>query len=60
MDILTYMYISAEVSAYHFQLKCMVGHFFPGHSYIDSTTVLSDNIYAVIIQHNDYIIDIIV
>ena len=28
MYILTYMYILAEISAYHFQLKCMGGHFF--------------------------------
>ena len=42
MYILTYMYILAEISAYHLQLKCMAGHFFPGHPYIESTTVLSD------------------
>ena len=38
----TYLYILAEISAYHLQLKCMGGHFFPGHPYIESTTVLSD------------------
>ena len=44
MYILTYMYIILlpEISAYHLQLKCMGGHFFPGHPYIESTTVLSD------------------
>ena len=42
MYILTYLYILAEISAYHLQLKCMGGHFFPGHPYIESTTVLSD------------------
>ena len=30
MFILTYLYISAEISAYHLQLKCMGGHFFSG------------------------------
>ena len=42
MYILTYLYILAEISAYHLQLKCMGGHFFLGHPYIESTTVLSD------------------
>ena len=42
MYILTYLYILAEISAYHLQLKCMGGHLFPGHPYIESTTVLSD------------------
>ena len=42
MYILTYMYILAEISAYHLQLKCMAAIFFPGHPYIESTTVLSD------------------
>ena len=41
MYILTYMYILAEISAYHLQLKCMGGHFFSGPSL--RTTVLSDN-----------------
>ena len=36
------MYILAKSLAYHLQLKCMGGHFFLGHPYIDSTTVLSD------------------
>ena len=40
--ILIYMLILAEMSAYHLQMKCMGGHFFPGHPYIGSTTVLSD------------------
>ena len=44
MYILTYLYILAEISAYHLQLKCMGGHFFPGHPYIESTTVLSDKL----------------
>ena len=36
------MYILAEVSEHtHLQLKCMGG--FPGHPYIESTTVLSDS-----------------
>ena len=43
MYILTYLYILPEISAYHLQLKCMGGHFFSGHPYIESTTVLSDN-----------------
>ena len=42
MYILTYLYILAETSAYHLQLKCMGGHFISGHPYIESTTVLSD------------------
>ena len=32
MYILTYLYILPEISAYHLQLKCMGGHFFPGPS----------------------------
>ena len=32
MYILTYLYILAEISAYHLQLKCMGGHFFSGPS----------------------------
>ena len=40
MYILTYLYILAEISAYHLQLKCMGGHFF--FRAIQSTTVLSD------------------
>ena len=44
MCILTYLYILAEISAYHLQLKCTGGHFFPGHPYIESTTILSDKI----------------
>ena len=43
MYIFTYLYILPEISAYHLQLKCMGGHFFPGHPYIESTTVLSDS-----------------
>ena len=39
-----HLFISAEISAHHFQLKCMGSHFFSGHPYIESTTVLSDNI----------------
>ena len=35
--------ILGEISAHHLQLKCMGGHFFPCHPYIESTTVLSDN-----------------
>ena len=37
-----YMYIIPEISAHHLQLKCMGGHFFSCHPYIESTTVLSD------------------
>ena len=37
------MYILAEISAYYLQLKCMAAIFFPGHPYIESTTVLSDS-----------------
>ena len=48
MYILTYLYILPEISAYHLQLKCMGGHFFPGHPYIESTTVLSDIYYIYI------------
>ena len=51
MYILTYMYILAEISAYHLQLKCMGGHFFPGHPYIESTTVLSDIIIYTYISY---------
>ena len=40
------MYILAKILAYHLQLKCMGGHFFLGHPYIESTTVLSD-IYII-------------
>ena len=40
---LTYLYILAEISACHLQLKCVGGHFFSGPSLdIESTTVLSD------------------
>ena len=42
MYILTYLYILPEIPAYHLQLKCMAAIFFPGHPYIESTTVLSD------------------
>ena len=42
MYILAYLYILPEVSAFHLQLKCMGGHFFPGHPYIENTTILSD------------------
>ena len=42
MYILTYMYILPEISAYHLQLKCKGGHCFPGHPYVESTTVLSN------------------
>ena len=45
MYILTYLYILAEISAYHLQLKCMGGHFFPGHPCVENTTVLSDYLY---------------
>ena len=37
------MCILPEISAHHLQLKCMGGHFFRCHPYIESTTVLSDN-----------------
>ena len=40
------MYILPEISAHHLQLKCMGGHFFPCHPYIESTTVLSDNVHT--------------
>ena len=44
MYILTYLYnILPEISGFHLQLKCMGVHFFSGHLYIESTTVLSDN-----------------
>ena len=37
------MCILPEISAHHLQLKCMGGHFFRCHPYIErSTTVLSD------------------
>ena len=36
------MYILPKILAYHLQSKCMGGHFFLGHPYIESTTVLSD------------------
>ena len=44
MYILTYMYILADIPAYHLQLKCMGDHFSPGDPYIESTTILSDYI----------------
>ena len=47
MYIFTYLYILPEISAYHLQLKCMGSHFFPGHPYIESTTVLSDIYYRL-------------
>ena len=37
-----------EISAQHLELKCMGGHFFPCHPYIESTTVLSDTIAKII------------
>ena len=42
--------ILAEISAHHFQLKCIGGHFFRCHPYIESTTVLSDNRSILFIQ----------
>ena len=51
MYILTYLYILAEISAYHLQLKCMGGLFFPGYPYIESTTVLSDTYAKYIPNH---------
>ena len=45
MYILTYLYVLAEISAYHLQLKCMGGHFLSGPSLPREyyRTVLSDN-----------------
>ena len=52
MYIFTYLYILPEISAYHLQLKCMGGHFFfPGHPYIESTTVLSDTCICIMLHH---------
>ena len=51
--------ILAEISAHHFQLKCIGGHFFSVPSYIESTTVLSDyyfpdkSFYCLLNYHND-------
>ena len=55
MYILTYLYILAEISAYHLQLKCMGGHLFPGHPYIESTTVLSDSKMLVLDNPYEYV-----
>ena len=51
--------ILAEISAHHFELKCMGGHFFRYHPYIESTTVLSNyyfpdkSFFCLLNYHND-------
>ena len=47
MKILTEYHLALQILLMYsiceyLQLKCMDGHFFPGHPYIESTTVLSD------------------
>ena len=54
MYILTYMYMLhvAEISAYHLPFAIEMYRrpfFFPGHPYIESTTVLSDILYIILL-----------
>ena len=57
MYILTYLYILAEISAYHLQLKCMGGHFFfPGHPYIEYSLInIYKYIYVYIFSHKRFV-----
>ena len=48
------LYILPEISAHHLQLKCMGGHFFPCHPYIESTIVLSDILSYCLIAVRQY------
>ena len=54
MYILTYLYILAEISAYHLQLRCIGGHFFSGPSLLreHSDKPYPDILYYIMLEPN--------